>query len=278
MEVYVEYVIIDNLLINALIIFLTSSLLKIKFNKINILLSSLLGTAFALIMPFITLNSYLMFVLKMVIGLAMVLVLKKFTLKKFIITFITFVSITFMMGGMCFGIMYLFNIEFTLNGIMLYGFEFPMSLFLICIFGYLYLATKIIAVVRNERKTAKSTYKIVLTCHGKEYPLTGFLDTGNMVYDNGKPVIILGYRAFKKIFKNIELSSLITNRISSKELEDAHYINMSSANNNSQMLVFQIAKLEITDTKETAVYNDINAGLSYKNFNNFDCLLHPDFF
>jgi len=129
MTVYIEYVILDNLLIDLLIIYLTSSLLKIHFNKVNILLSALIGTAFAVVMPFISLNSYVLFFLKLSVGMTMVLVLKKFSFGKFVITFVTFISLTFMMGGMCFGLMYLLSIPFTVNGIMIYGFEFPLSLY-----------------------------------------------------------------------------------------------------------------------------------------------------
>lgn len=277
MDIYIEYVLLDNLLIDWLILFLTSSLLKIKFKKLNMLLSIVIGTAFAVAMPLINLNSYLLFFLKLLVGIAMVLVLKKFTFKKFIITFITFISITFMMGGMCFGIMYLLNLDFTINGILIYGFEVPMSLFLICVFGYLYLTVKIISVVRHERQLGKYTYNITLTCNDKEYSLVGFLDTGNMVYDNGKPVIILSYKSFKKIFKNITFDRLLTRKVVS-ELDHAHYIDLSSANSSNKMLVFNAQKLEISEDKKSSIYENIEVGLSYKKFNNFDCILHPDFF
>jgi len=99
-----------------------------------------------------------------------------------------------------------------------------------------------------------------------------------MVYDNGKPVIILGYRSFKKIFKNSEMHSSLIKKFSIQNLEKAHYIYLSSASDSNQMLVFNIPKLEITGKKESTVYNNVHAGLSYKTFNNFDCILHPDFF
>ena len=182
------------------------------------------------------------------------------------------------MGGMCFGIMYLLNMKFTVNGILIYGFEVPMSLFLVCIFGYLYLTVKIISVIRHERQLGKCTYNITLTCNNQQYALTGFLDTGNMVYDNGKPVIILSYKSFKKIFKNMTFDRLLMKRVSSSDLEQAHYIDISSANNTDKMLVFNIQKLEIAENKKSSTYENVEVGLSYKKFNNFDCILHPDFF
>ncbi len=278
MQVYIEYVITDNLIINCLIIYLVSLLLRIKFRKLNILLAAMIGTLFAVAMPFISLNTYILFPIKLIVGVVMITVLKKFSLRQFFLTYICFVLLTFMLGGLCFGLMYLLKGTLSINGLIIYGFDVPMSVFILLIAAHVYLAVKLISVLKVERTKGKSLYKVLLTINGKTCSLYGFLDTGNMVYDSDNPVIILSYKSFSKICKEVTLDKLITKKVSGDDLRDAHYIPLSSATDTQDMLIFKINKMEIFNEDKRVVYNNVYTGLSYKNFDNFDCILHPDFF
>ena len=64
MEVYIEYVIIDNFIIDMLILLFTSLVLGSKVGKLRLVLSTLIGVVGAIFMPFIYLPNIILFFIK----------------------------------------------------------------------------------------------------------------------------------------------------------------------------------------------------------------------
>ena len=62
MEIVVEYVLIDNLVVNYLILYTTAFALKINFKKYRLFFSVLFGTALAFVFPILNLNAVLLVV------------------------------------------------------------------------------------------------------------------------------------------------------------------------------------------------------------------------
>ena len=78
MEIYIEYVLIDNLVINALILLCTKKTLKLKTSWLRLGLSSLLGTVVAVMLPLINISSIFLILIKIGLGVLMVLILSRF--------------------------------------------------------------------------------------------------------------------------------------------------------------------------------------------------------
>ena len=76
MEVYIEYVLLDNLIINSVLLDFTNKTLKLKVNKFRIFLSAMLGTIVAIILPFVKLSNSILIVLKIILGICMSAILK----------------------------------------------------------------------------------------------------------------------------------------------------------------------------------------------------------
>ncbi len=280
MEIYIEYVILDNLIINSIILVLTLKTLKHKLNKLNIFFSSSLGTVFAIFMPFITLDNIYLFLIKILVGLIMVLIIKKHTyFKKFIVTFFLFLTYTFSLGGLCFGLMYMFNFNTSVNGIIINNFEIPVSLFMLLISVYLYILFKSIKIIQKDRLKQSYIFSVVITQSNKSYNLEGFLDSGNQLYYHGQPIIILSNKIFTRIFKDIPYDKVLLNRLTPEDLKGANYITVKSVNNSKKILVFEIDELKIFSNNKLKKFSNTMVGLSLTNFNNeYDCLLHPDYF
>ena len=96
MEVYIEYVILDNFIINTLIILLVNSTLHQKISKFKVILASCIGTIFAIFMPFISVSNIFLFVLKLMVGLIMVMCFARFNIKDISISYVLFLSYTFL--------------------------------------------------------------------------------------------------------------------------------------------------------------------------------------
>ena len=96
MVIYVEQVLIDNFIINLFIILSMSAILRVKFKKINMVLSSLLGSVIALILPIFGFNLIINSLIKILLSLIMVIILKKFTkFKEYLLYYLTFFQVFF---------------------------------------------------------------------------------------------------------------------------------------------------------------------------------------
>lgn len=280
MVIYIEYVILDNLIINSLLIYLTCLILKIKPKKINVFLSSTFGTVCAIFMPFITLNNYIMFALKICVAIIMLLILKKHRgFKSYIVTLLIFLTCTFALGGVCFGIMYMFSSNVNINGLIINGFELPISLFFLLICVYIYLIFKLVQAMRKKQVKLQYVYNLVIKQNNKSYNLEGFLDSGNHLYYSGQPVVVISQKMFSKIFSNISYDKVLLQRITDNDINGANYIVANAINGSKKLLVFNIQELQIYNAHKTTCIKNATLALANTNFNNeFDCLLHPDLF
>ena len=85
MNVYVEFVIIDNFVFDYLLLLLTFYKDRKQINK-RIIISSLFGTVFALVFPLLNLHELILFALKILLAFSMVAIAGKFiTFKEYIL-------------------------------------------------------------------------------------------------------------------------------------------------------------------------------------------------
>ena len=96
MVVFIEYVIIDNLVIDFLILKITFAILGLNFNKGRVLIASLFGTLIALIIPLVYASPLILFAIRFLCAFLMCAIANKHNSKRsyFIFT-ITFFTITF---------------------------------------------------------------------------------------------------------------------------------------------------------------------------------------
>lgn len=281
MQIYIEYFLIDNIIINLIVLYLVGFTLRVKLNKFLVLFVSLLGAIFSVVYGRLNLINVFDFIYKILIGVVMILCLKKFkSCKQFLIFYILFVTYTFVSGGFCYAILSLFNINTNSSNILIYDFKIPISLFILCVFVYLLLLVKLITFLVKRNSIDQFYYDIVLKVNGKSYLLKGYLDTGNKMFDTNiqKGVNILSLGVFCKIFKNFPMQKILLNSVTKNDLLNAHYITCNTVNSKEKMLIFEIDEIEIKNKKNTIIQKNVLFGLSKKEFLDFDCLLNVDCF
>ena len=261
MTIYIEYVIIDNLVINTLILLLTKTILHKKTSKIRIFLSSLLGTLVALVSPLMpTVNNS---ILKIPLGVCMVmLAFKTESIKQLLITFLVFVICTFALGGACFGIMQAVGIDVIISNGITYNYKYPVgAVLLICTTTFVAIKN-IVIYLYQKKKQERFYYDITLFVNDKKITAVAFLDTGNKLAVDKKSVSIINYKTFNMLYPKIDLSDILLKK--QLGLKNEKYIKIESIDGNTNtMLTFEIDKLCI-EKKETY---DAKLGLSLTNFN-----------
>jgi len=274
MVLYIEYVIIDNLIIDYILLSLLSVTFKDDFKKRSMLVSSLIGTISAIFLPYLTKYNLLLTLYKILTAMIMILVLKKYkTYRKYFLYLIVFILYTFLFGGIGIGILNTFNIDYTINGLLLYSCEFPVSLFIVIFWLGSWLLKKVVICLNQQLKFNKYLYKIQLSDKGNIIEGVGFYDSGNTIKRDGRAVSIISIDMFLKLHKEYSIEKLIFRNIDSSILTNPGYIDVKSIATSTKYFAFTIDKMIINNCE----HENVDVAVALKNFNSFDCIINSNF-
>ncbi len=257
MIVYIEYVIINNVIIDYLMLKATFLLTGNPIKKRRLFLCAFLGGIVALLYPALEINQAILTLVKIMSGLLIVLLASEYKSgKNFYINAVIFFFYTFITGGVIIGVFNLFNVE--------YQSEFIVAIIVVPV----YFVLRILAQVKDyifRRKTVQSLiYKVKLSSDGQEIFSKGFLDTGNSLFDNGKPVILCDKHLVKE---------LIGNRIAKIKFKK---IEILTATGKRQNLAFKLDRLVLYIMDKEHIFDNVTACISHLNFEGYSVILHPE--
>lgn len=265
MIIYVEYVIIDNMVIDLLILNTTKHLAKLNTTKLRLVLSSIIGTVFALVSPLFP--NIINLLTKPLLAIIMTYIaFNPKQIKKFLVCYLLFFLVTFVYGGAFLGICEMFGIKFLVHNGVMYEYKFPVGLaILICAITYVCIKNLIKYCFQKHAKD-KLQYKVKFICGEREIYCTAFLDTGNNLSIDGKPITIINYKIFSQIYPKISLVDILQRK--NLPLKNLKYKSVENIIENSQkILTFEIDKMKIEDIE---IKNAI-LGLTLKNLSEIDC-------
>ena len=280
MEVYIEYVIIDTLIINFLLLWATIRTIGAKVNRFLLFVSSLFGTVVALLVPLANFSGVMSGIVKGIISIIMVLMVYKYgSFKQFIYAYMLFVSYTFLMGGACYAIIILLG--GTWNNISLGDYDaiIPVSIVILTCFVYVFIIFRLTKYIYRRKDMLPFIWTAVIEINGRPYEFKAFLDSGNKLYDkkNNAPVIVLSAYALEKYISKEEIAKLVFGE-ESKVFHDIHFINFSTVEGKAKkMVVFSPSKVEIKSNDKHNSFDNISVGVTFKRFTDaidFDCLLN----
>ena len=254
MQVIVEYVLLNNLIINTIIILLTSKLLAERCRFV--FLSSLFGSVMALISPLFNLHVLLEVLLKFFIGSIMCCISFSFkSIKKFVLIFSIFILTTILLGGAC----------YVLENII--GRSLPVFVPLSIVLFLWRVLFVLMRIFHKKRSFSSFFFVVCLKAGGICIEEKAYLDSGNTLLDplTNRPVIVLCDTVFQKLFPKTPRD----------KLPFAHYISIGTIGEGSKMLLFELDELNIVGRGR---YCHVMAGLSATCFEkSFEAtvLLHP---
>lgn len=269
MVVYVEYVIIDNMAIDYLLISLSRKTLKLKPNFLLALLSAAVGTAAAFVIPVLSVNKGVLLAAKVAVGMIISAISGKFrNFKEYVFCYCLFILYTFIFGGAVVAFSFLLGAKYDI----LTGFgdgRLPVGF---CVLCSIVLYYSINAVVRKiyVRKTNYNFSAEVSVCFGGEsFHLKGFIDSGNGLRykKSGCPVVICSAEAFRRKFFNTDMNKFYVGDITAKTVAGETKIKVYKPD---RMVIY-------AGTRPNIIYN-VMMGVSSSPFtaqNEFDLLLSP---
>ncbi len=193
MTVYVEYVLIDNFVIDFLLLKAALSVCGISAKKGRLFLSAAVGAAIALVYPALNLHPAILIPLKIAAGLLIVLLSAKFgRVKDFCIVSALFFAFTALLGGAIFGIYSLFGLDYTK--------ELSAALIILPAYIVIKAARETVRFIYRRKEVVSLQYPVKITVAGVTVEATAFLDTGNNLYDGDNPVVLVSSSLAQKFF------------------------------------------------------------------------------
>ena len=279
MEVYIEYVVIDNIIINFLLLSVTFAISGYTVSFRNRLFSSILGTIFVLFVPLISTVAGLMLFYRLFCGIIIVFTAKRYDrFGQFVSIYLIFVFLTFLFGGLLITGLSIFDIVYTSSGLIFLNFEIPISLFVLPIWLYSICTIKIVNFLKNRWKIAKYMYQIIINCNGKKCELKGFLDTGNSLYDiDGRPVIVMEIKTFVIMFPSFPIHKILLHQRCEENLTNSHYIEVKTVNTQEKLFAFDADYIIVKNKDKDRIFEKVCVAVSKKNFVDYNLILHRNF-
>lgn len=279
MTIYLDIILCENLLMNYIILFATYVIIKpkVKHPQIRIILSSLIGSVYAVIVYLNILSIYSNIFAKIILSIIMVYVAfnpknAKVLLKQILI----FYLVSFIFGGCTFALIYFIkpeNVKMK-NGVFV-G-VYPLKVGLIA-GAIAFVTTQIAFKINKSKLNNKNTFfNIQLYYKDQSITVKALLDSGNMLKDpiSQAPVIIVERESLSKIIPE-KVLDYIGNIIGGDEKENKQDIQeylskirmvpfMSLGKENGMLVGIRLDKIKIETEDIDIQKENVIAGIYEK--------------
>lgn len=178
MNIYIDILIIENIIVNLFLLSISYKILKIKYDFKKAIIISILSGLYSITMLFNELILFSKIPFQLGVGFIMCyfpLIDKNF--KKTLKCFFTFLIVSFVLSGLCFKFMINSEEYVLVNGILISNFSIKyLMLGVILIFITL---ERITTNIRERNIITNFFYEVKLKIKDEEVNLNGFLDSGN---------------------------------------------------------------------------------------------------
>lgn len=256
MTVFIEYVLLDNFVIDYLLLKSTFLSLGKIYHRRRLILCSLMGAIFSLVAPLLSFSNIVLIITKICMGVIIISLANKYkSNREYAIFLTTFLFFTVLFGGVVMATFSVFNLS--------YGTELCVSLVILpVLIGHKAIKSVFSYILKN--KTSQNfIYKVEIVFCGKTLTCTGFLDSGNGAMVNGKPVIFIDFALVKKycnvcFLKNLKKTSITT------------------LNGTKEKYYFILESIKVFFKDKPNIYNNVTACIIKEGFSDgFDLLLSP---
>ena len=211
MTIYLDVVFIENMCMNYIILFATAIITKIKVKHWKILISSVIGSIYAVILTLQLLEIYSNFFLKIILSITMVYIaLEPKNIKNLLKQLIIFYLTSFTFGGVAFALLYFVRPQDILmkNGV--YIGSYPIKIALLGgVVGFVIITTAF-KLIKN-RMTKKDMFcEIQINFNEKAVNVKALVDSGHFLKEpiTGLPVIVIESKELQDILPETILENV----------------------------------------------------------------------
>lgn len=283
MTIYVDVVLIENLIMNYIILLATGLILKIKIKHIRLILGSLLGAIYTIVAYTGFLKIYSSFILKIILSVIIVYIAYyPQSVKKLCKELLFFYLTSFVFGGASFALIYIVKPQDILmkNGLFLGTYPLK-TVILAAIVAFVVIITAF-TIIKSKMTKKDLIYKIEVKLNGKEIKTEALVDTGNMLKEpiTNTPVVVIERSLLYDVIPKEILNHLediiggdfekIPEEIKNEYISKLKLIPFSSLGKQNGMLIgikpeyLKIIKEEEIDVKENIILGIYDKSLTKK--------------
>lgn len=278
MTIYIDVVLIENLIMNYIILLATGIILKTKIKHIRLIVASFIGAIYTIITYVITIKIYSNFFFKLLLSIIMIYIaFNPQNIKQMWKQLVIFYLTSFIFGGAAFALIYVIKPQEILmrNGLFLGTYPLK-SIILSAIIAFIIILITF-KMVKNKISKKDMFRQINIVIEEKRITVKSMLDTGNMLKEpiTGKPVIVVEHTCLydllpKQILNNIEQILVgnfdnIADDIKNKYITKLKFIPFTSlGKQNGMLLGIQPNYVEIIDEENIEKIKDVIIGIYNK--------------
>ena len=194
MTIYIDIVLIENLIMNYIILFTRAVVLKIKVNHIRLILASLLGAGYSIIAYMGIIKVYSSIILKIILSVLIIYIaFNPQNIKKMCKDLLLFYLVSFMFGGAAFALIYIIKPQNILmkNGLFLGTYTLK-TVMLGAVVAFCIIIGAF-AIIKNKISKKDMFCEIEILINQKKIKTKAMIDTGNMLKEpiTNVPVIVV---------------------------------------------------------------------------------------
>lgn len=277
MTIYLDVVLIENILMNYIILFTTGFIQKMQMRQIRIIISSIFGGVYAILVYLNVIPIYSNIFMKILLSVIMIYIaFNPQNIKKMLKTILLFYLTSFVMGGCALALLYIINpkgikVE---NGVLV-G-TYPMKITIIAgVIGFVIVQ---VAFYINKRQLNKKDMFAILeiSINKRKAEMKAYIDSGNMLKEpiTKLPVIIVEKEKVENLV-NIDLEKVLGGDEENIEKTKFRIIPFNSIGQQNGMLIgvkSDFVKVKFDDTER--YIEDVIIGIYDKKINkNYSALI-----
>ena len=192
MTAYIEYVIVENFLLDSMLLYLSFRALKVNFKWKSLCFSALFGAVFALVFPLLSLPFLLAYLLKFAVGFLLCLlafprIKNKNDVGRYALTCALFFFLSFSLAGTLFA--FGGDFSFSENGYQIE--QTPFVFVFVSAIAFSIFVIDGVKKIYKKRTAFRHIYDCAILFGQRRVAILGFLDSGNLATVNGAPVCFL---------------------------------------------------------------------------------------
>ncbi len=278
MTIYIDVVLIENLIMNFIIILATGLILKEKIKIIRILIASLIGAIYSVVSYMSILEIYSSMILKFILSIVIVYIaFNPQTIKKMWKNILIFYLTSFVFGGAAFAFIYIIKPQDILmkNGLFLGTYPLK-TIILGAIVAFIVIITAF-TVVKSKITKKDMFCKIEIMLNNKKIETIAMIDTGNLLKEpiTNTPVIVVEHTLLyecmpKEILNNLDKLlggdfNNISEEIKNKYITKLKFIPFSSLGKQNGMLIgIKAESIKIIEEEKEQIKENIIIGIYNK--------------
>lgn len=202
MYIYAEYLIMENVIINYIILYVTKKITRTETSKLRLLIAALIGSVYTLVMFFPSLNFMTKFTVKVAISVLIIIFAfnpEKFS--NFIRLLSTFYVTAFVFAGATFALFYVMNTNFSVYNGVFYIKDFPIRFLILGITLSFILIKYVFKYLQIKLGKTDVLTNVIINLNNKQANIVALVDTGNSLKEpiSQRPVIIVEFFAIKDL-------------------------------------------------------------------------------